>query len=280
MLISKRCRYLFNSWESRLSLEIFSWFKKNTAVLFSYPKSGRTWLKFMLAKYLMLLRGDDHDLDFRYLNVVVPNLSFLYSWKNIFPIGPTFLGSTHSTSQRVGQFHKLILLLRDPRDVLVSFFFHQKAREIFSGDLKDFIFDSPYGLHAQIRYLNFWARRVNSGSRCHVMRYEDLKASVEEEMENAIRFLDVPFDSRIMKEAIAYGRFDHMKRIEDEKGNLDDSPDRIQTLNDELRFVRKGRTKAYKDYLQADEIMRINRALSSELIQSFEYDFSGDDGGA
>jgi hypothetical protein len=112
------------------------------------------------------------------------------------------------------------------------------------------------------------------------MRYEDLKASVEEEMEKVIRFLDVPFDSGIMKEAIAYGRFDHMKRIEEEKGNLDDSPDRIRTLNDELRFVRKGHAKGYKAYLQADEIMRINRALSSELIQSFGYDFSGDDGSA
>jgi alcohol sulfotransferase len=267
----KYARYVLHEFESRLSMWLMSWIDRSAPLLLSHPKSGRTWIKFMLARYAMLHTGDPHVLDLHYMNRVFPNLTFALYGRRVLRGGRFRLLASHCTGSRLRVFERILLVVRDPRDVLVSYYYHQKARGAYTGELDAFILDSPYGLRSLIPHARFWNGFRAHARNVHIVHYEDVKKEPHRRMRDIIAFLGWPLDDALLEESIRYGSFDNMRSLETRGGNRDISPAMRERLGDQARFVRKGSPGAYREELSRECIDKVESRLRRALPGWFGY---------
>lgn len=125
------------------------------ALVLSYPKSGRTWLRTML---------DDLGIRARYDHA---EANALYSAEK------EFVPDTVDPSDIPER--KVVLLLRDPRDILVSSYFEATKRQrVFSGTLSTFIRHPGFGIEPLLRFQGKWKRAAGQSERFLIVRYEEL----------------------------------------------------------------------------------------------------------
>ncbi len=107
----------------------------------SYPKSGNTWLRFIIAN----MKSNGEEISFENIDQFVPDV---YSSKRIInALKKNRLIKTHQTL--FSYYPKTIYIYRDYRDVLVSFYYYETALKHFDGTLEQFILsqniNKPFG---------------------------------------------------------------------------------------------------------------------------------------
>ncbi len=236
------------------------------AFLVSYPKSGRTWLRYLLSCYFAQVAHLDFEPDLRTTFRVLPNFD-----RDAERGLPVFVGRSDAVSvpliavshrQFTGQLfagRPVIILVRDPRDVCVSAYFHEtKHKHRFTGSISEFIEDDTYGVPAIVRYHNGWATGIE-GSRSLVISYEDMSSHTDATIRQILEFLGQPVDEAALAKAIELARFSKMQKTEKKTGIPGHDYDRSD--EDSLR-VRKGKVGGYSDTLseiEADRIIQICR---------------------
>ena len=69
---------------------------------------------------------------------------------------------------------KVIILIREAKDTLVSLFMHGRHREEwYKKDISQFVFDSTYGIEKYVQYYKQIARDLPLFESYLVVRYED-----------------------------------------------------------------------------------------------------------
>jgi len=237
----------------------------------SYPKCGRTWARLVLGTYALNGRDRDPREVFR-VSRNVPCLSTLYfshddgpHWRPV----PTI-----HTDKSMYKGKKVVLFVRDPRDVLVSYFFQYTLRgdnkiandADFDGDLSDFIRHSIGGLQSIVRFYNIWAAKREIPDEFLLMRYEDMRADPLAAFKGLVAFLgwqDHGEDS--LKAAVAFGDFDNMKKLEQDNtlNNVRLKPP--EDNNPEGFKVRRGKVGGYLDYFTDEDIAFVDDYLDREL---------------
>jgi len=178
----------------------------------SYPKSGRTWLRMMLLCYYSdaesLL-----DVDYSVLDKLSGRtVRFQHGPGNWRPL-PTRTERLRIASRYRGS--HVILLVRDPRDVLVSNWYHLTFRyRIYRRDLSHFIRDRHLGLDKVIAFMNLWTSQQDTLSQFHVLRYEDMRANPVRAVRSMLEHLGGPIDEARLQRAIELCSFDRMHRME------------------------------------------------------------------
>jgi len=253
------------------------------AVVVSFGKSGRTWLRVLLSRIYQL----KHDLPEHYLlgfdnlyykNPAIPKIFFNHD---------NYLRDY--TGQRDSkldfQDKKVVLLVRDPRDVAVSQFFqwkhrmrpHKKALNDYPADnaalsLFDFMTDSA-GLPKVIDFMNGWAEAMPQLPRLLLVRYEDLRAQPEAQLKRLLDFLETPATAAQIQAAVAFASYDNMKKMEQKQvfwlsgGRLvpkdRNNPDSFK--------VRRAKVGGYRDYFQDSELTQIDALMQTSLAPVFGY---------
>ena len=126
----------------------------------SYRKSGRTWFRFILANYFSSIYGLGIKVDLHNQFAVVPNFDFdavrgipsfkAKNWPAAMPLIPV---SHHPYDSIFFRRRRVIFMIRDPRDVMVSAYFHEtRHKHRFSGDMSTFLQDRKLGIPAWVRY--------------------------------------------------------------------------------------------------------------------------------
>ncbi len=243
------------------------------AFLISYPKCGRTWLRAILGKTLILhfrLRAAD-ALDLRKiadLKPGVPRIQVAHSGR------PQF--KTPSELQidwQQFEGSRVLLLVRDPRDVVVSNYFQATRREsYFSGSMAEFIRHERYGAGTLIRFMNLW---LSDGSRSHafaVLRYEDLQSDTFAATRRVLAFLGLEeVEDAVVKTAVEFAAFDNMRRIERTRGSRSFRLKPGDPNDPESFKVRRGKIGGYADYLSREDIRFLNEKIDSDLDPAFGY---------
>lgn len=94
-------------------------------LVFSYPRSGTNYVRFLLANYLKNLNGDPNPVFFGdEINRIIP---FWTPTHSIY-MPNVRLGITHRPPQKWDQ-PKHISVFRNPRDVLISFYVYKQKKE-------------------------------------------------------------------------------------------------------------------------------------------------------
>lgn len=236
-------------------------------VLASFPKSGRTWLRFALSCYFdhaaRLEVRPDLASTFRILPNLdrdplrgLPGFAFLD-----FPKVP-LIAVTHRPFERtLFQDRPIIFLTRDPRDVMVSAYFHAtRHKNRFHGTIHDFMLDRYQGMPALLSYLNGWAEGLATNSH-YLVSYEALSADLGEALRAIVAFLNLDCDQAAIKHAVERSDFQAMRAIEQRDGIPGHDYDRSD--GESLR-MRKGKAGGFRDYLTAAEIREIEAFWMSE----------------
>jgi hypothetical protein len=180
----------------------------------SYPKSGRTWLRHALAVYRAVKHGEAENAEFGPGSIGGRGIAFDHEYMEIFQDCPETPRLLH---RKLLNRRRLVVLTRDPRSVVVSYFNHQRYREgLAIGSLLEFIESPIYGIERQSAFVNLLLdlRTVNCRNTI-LFRYEDLIANPRSNFEQFIRFIEkAPADAAVLEEAIARTSFAAMQQVE------------------------------------------------------------------
>jgi hypothetical protein len=241
--------------------------RRSAAYLVSYPKSGRTWFRFILASYLTDALDLPVELDLRTVFQVVPNydldpqrgLPAVLDRSDL----PLVLVSHLPYSPLLFPRRPVIFMVRDANDIMVSSYFHStRHKHVYSGEIADFIRDPQHGLAHYIRYLNGWAP-VLRGRTHLVFSYEQLSARPTDVTSRALEFLGIPVNEAAVARAVESSRFEVMRELEISRGIPGHDYDRSD--ENSLR-IRRGEVGGASRHLSRSDMDWIEETLARQLI--------------
>jgi aryl sulfotransferase len=273
------------------------------AWLASFPKSGNTWFRILLAN---LAAGDSGPADINMLDRDVGTAGSrdmfeaatmlesglmphddidalrprIYEgiardaaelrWMKVhdaytrLPGGEPLLGSAARAA---------IYLVRDPRDVAVSLAHHNStsidAAIALMNEPDGALCDGPTGPESQLRQkLCGWGGHIASwldqrSIPVHLTRYEDLRADTAVAFGNALKFVGDDASSTNIERAVRRADFQELQRREREAGFAERKPGASP-------FFRAGRAGAWREILSVEQCTRIENA-NAEMMDRLGY---------
>ena len=258
-------------------LQMRRWYHHQRAdvVLISFPKSGRTWLRSMFGHALQTHHGADPKMIMRTSSLwrLDPRIPRIRSTHDDFAHEKTPDKIEREKRQYASK--RVIFLARDPRDVIVSLYYQKKFRRrpetAFHGTLKDFLSEPTGGIESIVTFYNVWAENRHLPRDFLLVKYEDMVDDPERELRRMFRFLDINWlPDAVIAEAVRFGSFDNLKKIEADNLLGHGSLRTRDRNNDEAYKVRKGKVGGYVDYLNPDQIARLDHVIETQLSDYFD----------
>lgn len=184
----------------------------------SYQKCGRTWLRLMIGRVLQTQYGlpekeilaiTQSPMRFSNSRPEMPRIAFYHD-------DEAHRKEANELEQRKDSYRdrNIIFLCRDPRDVVVSNFYHMTFRaRLNTLPLNEFVSKYFPGI---IAFYNIWAR----AGLGHILlvRYEDLRRNTTDELRRVLEFIqpELARGARRIDEAVLYSSLENMARYEAE----------------------------------------------------------------
>ena len=213
--------------------------------LVSYPRSGNTWVRFLLAN----LRYPNQSVGFANINRLLadPAVSTNRFLKRL--PRPRILKSHEPFDVR---FRKVVYLVRDPRDVVISeYYFNLKKMFIdLSVSLDQFVLRFIAGETAA--YGSWWENAVSWIAARHgnpaflLVRYEDLLSDPISTIAKVAAFLGIQADEERLKAAVERSSADRMRVLEQEQF---DKWTGTKNTDKKIPFVREAKSGGWKQNL-------------------------------
>lgn len=181
----------------------------------SYPRSGNTWTRFLIASLLF----PNQIISFANIEQLIPDTEALSSRDLKRIPSPRIIKSHQYFDHR---YPKVLYIVRDPRDVLPSYYdFSRKFRHIPDGyPLDRFVHGIITGTFHSTEY-GTWAENVgtwlvarNGRPDFLLLRYEDLIADTQNELAKAARFFGVTASPEKLTRAIDNSSADRLRKLE------------------------------------------------------------------
>jgi hypothetical protein len=237
--------------------------------LVSFPKSGNTWTRFLLAN----LRFPDEPATFANINRLIPD-----------PDGTTKKDFDRMPRPRIIKSHecfdprypKVVYIVRDPRDVVVSqYHYHRKLRKIEDDSpVEKFVTrflageTCPHGSWGQ--NVATWLYTSEGSSRFLLLRYEDLVADTARELAKIVTFLHLSAGPEQIAQAVERSSADRMRKLE--KTQTDKNA-LMKGSRKDLSFVRAAGSGGWRSDLPASQVARIESAWGS-IMRHLGYELS------
>jgi hypothetical protein len=231
----------------------------------SFPKSGTTWVGYLLAQ--LLKRDPIEQLGLDSFNQYVPDINLIYTKAGslaefeAMPLARFFL--CHATFQPV--FGKVVYVLRDPRDAMVSYWHYKRfLSSSFDQSLLQF-------LECQKMWPCHWDQHVASWllpqqhPNLVVIRYEDLHRDPLTELRKIRELAGTDWSTAQMESAIDAARFDRMRQAEEKFGIKAKAGVAAE------RFVRQGKAGGWREEMGAAELQALQTRLG-EVMRQVGYD--------
>jgi hypothetical protein len=277
--------------------------------LASYPKSGNTWLRSLLASYYF---SEDGDFNFNLLK----NIDQFPSYNHFKDYNKIFTNPTDTTEfwleeqEKINSDNKIklfkthnalckingnsftnnkntlgaIYVVRDPRNVITSIANHyeinlDQAFEFMTTEQKAIIQkkeDSYVGFVALFSWIFHQASWTNNKLfPTLVIRYEDLQNETFATFEKVINFIDNLsklkhyFKREKAKKSIQNCDFEKLKKLETNEGFNESSISKKD--NSKINFFKLGKDNNYKKLLNKDLITKMNLKFKDE-IKKYNYE--------
>jgi len=247
--------------------------------ILSIGKSGRTWLRTLVNKYLSLKYGLTFDIkDMHAQDPSLPSIVYAHEmWMHYSEASFTQrLKQKHIIPDRILKEGKAVLLSRDPRDVVVSLYFQvtkrsSKTRESIDMPIGEFIRHPRLGINNIVLVLNAWRERLRRHPNSILLRYEDLKSDTTSELERLLSFCGIgEVDKGIVQEAVDFSAFENMKKME-AQGRFNEKALKPGDPSDPSSFkVREGKVGGYTKHFTKDELGYLDKAVR-KLDGFFKY---------
>jgi hypothetical protein len=216
-------------------------------VVVSFPKCGRTWLLVMLSMlYQRIYELDGDELlgfaNFHRRDPRIPKIYFTHDTS--YKAAPSKLRRDKTEYER----HRLLLLVRDPRDVIVSLYFHRARRDRdIRMPLFDFVMSERGGLPTVIEFYNIWWATLPRMRNAMALSYEEMHATPQESLSRVAEFFGLHGHDEIVAEVVQDASFSRMRDLET-KDHFDRGCLRPTSSADAESFkVRRGKVGGWVD---------------------------------
>lgn len=229
----------------------------------SYPKCGRTWLRVLVGKALCEQFGLDETKLFKTTFLCraakIPAAKFVHDGTGGVA-GIKWYEQERDRSHFGGK--KVSLLIRDPRDVVVSSYFQATKRMgAHEGSMQAFIRDECFGIRTIVTMYQIWQENRNVPRDFLLLRYEDMHRDPARCLRSLLEFIGVEHpDEAAVAAAVRYGSFENMRRLE-RSGTFSRKMSPGDPDDEESYKVRKGRVGGFVDYLSPDDIAYVDRVI-------------------
>ena len=222
----------------------------------SYPKCGRTWLYNILSLYSKK-NNTQNTLNNRKLvkfNNTLVKFVHDCSDPSPYPIKPTKYRNKDLINK------KKIILIRDPREVIVSHWYHLHFREkTFKQNISEFIDDEYLGIEKIITFYNFI--NLISFTNSKIITYENLVNNTFEEVKSILYFLNLKIDENLIRNCISECSFEKLQKQEMKETKNKD----IKTMK-----FRKGTYGNFSNDLDQNDLTKINDKIRILLNNNFK----------
>ncbi|MCR9094314.1 MAG: sulfotransferase domain-containing protein [bacterium] len=252
----------------------------------SFGKSGRTWLRVMISRYYQIMHGIPEGVllgfeNYHRRNPEIPKIFFTHD--NYIK---DYTGEFDSKASFYGK--KVVLLVRNPKDIAVSQYFQWQHRmrpakkklnkypphgaEVPAWD---FVMDENVGLPGIIDYLNLWAREAEHVEDLLIVRYEDMRSDTAAVLERVMEFINgTGANEDAVESAVEYSSVENMRKLEEKNvywlagGRM--KPGKKGDPN--TYKVRRAKVGGYKDYFSDDEVAKIDDLVAGTLSPAYGYE--------
>jgi len=237
--------------------------------LVSYPKCGRTWLRVMLSRAVLdaaglPTQGTDLTKVQRLHRLVEgsPRVAVTHD-DDPHRKTPDELETDKSAYRR----RRVVLLVRDPRDVIVSQYHHRRSRDRdFDGSLSAFLRAQRGGYESLLRFYAIWWRGKQELPHAVVVRYEDLRSDPVAQLHTAA--LGLGFDrlpDASARRAVEASAFERMRRQEAVGGFASHrlrpgDPDVPNSFK-----VRKGQVGGFREEMSEEDVEWVTDRMNDVL---------------
>lgn len=238
--------------------------------LVSYPRSGNTWTRFLIAN---LLYGD-REVSFLNIDYLIPDVLNINRRALAKIPRPRLIKSHEYFDPR---YKKVIYIVRDPRDVVISYYyFYLKQgfmqdgypldnfiRQFVEGDV-----DPEYASWGENVMSWIATRRGEPGFL--LLRYEDMKADPVMELAKVGKFLEIQFDSERLERAVQSSSAERMRELEKRDENRWIG---TRAKRKDVRFIRTAASGGWRTLLKEEQVALIENAWGP-VMKTLDYDLA------
>lgn len=243
--------------------------------LASFPRSGSTWLRFMLFETL-----SGEDAGFRKIEHRLPEI---HRHRGGLPIleGGGRLIKTHENYRN--DYKRAVLLVRDPRDVFFSVYAGFKTfgldTILSKGDQDSFLekFLTTNVIHSgtwQYHTKSWLESPLAKNGNLLVIRYEDLRKTPEPLIEELLQFVGIKPAPGAIRRAVENNTLSQMRKKEEkekESGQKSILLGNRKHTDDTGRFVRKGSVAGWRDKMTPAQL-RLFDQYAGDVMATLGYE--------
>jgi hypothetical protein len=238
--------------------------------LVSYPKSGNTWIRFLLANLIY----PEKKPDFTNINKLLPDIQGGRKRDFERMPRPRIMKSHEYFDHR---YPRLVYWVRDPRDVVLAEYYFDIKRRAIPGDLplEQFVsrfvsgeLNHNHGTWGE--HVATWLSTWGDDPRLLLSKYEAMQARPMEEMARISAFLGIRADQERLASAIKLSAAERMQQLEKKQAHLFSST--RQTRLD-MPYIRSGRSGGWRTQLSEASVAKIESAWGG-LMKELGYELT------
>jgi len=229
--------------------------------LVSYPKSGNTWSRFLIAN---LLRPNE-KVGFSNIHEIIPGIDVVPHRDMLRFPRPRIIKSHQYFDPR---YRRVVYIVRDPRDVALSEYHAQRkskriddqyplekfVRSFLAGESCDY---GSWGEHA-----SSWLSTRYGQPGFLLLRYEDMLQDTARELSRMAGFLGLHATSEAIQEAVSRSSADKMRKLEKSQASQFNA---TKDTRQDILFVRSAKGGGWRSELPEASILQIEQAWGHVL---------------
>jgi hypothetical protein len=232
----------------------------NDVLLASFPRSGNTWLRFLLFEALTRRAAQ-----FQEVHTAIPYVFAHASAPRLVQDGRIL--KTHEIHGRIPC--NAIYVVRDVRDVVLSEYRVAvrggQSRRDFDSFLRAFLKGRTSVFGTWMDHVNHWTRPNMAEGRFLLLRYEDLRQDTEGVLRTILEFLGVG-DASYVEAAVLNNSVRLMREKEKQA-----PASLFKTVRPNMHFIGEGNAGGWREQLNESQVRLIDRE-SGETLAQFGYE--------
>lgn len=241
----------------------------------TFPKSGTNWVGFLLALVAAdRATGSKTDITLEESSDWVQGVNEEHFGGRPLPedprLGEPRVFKIHAPYDPV--FPRVIYVVRDPRDVMVSYYYHNRRKKLeFEIAIDEYVarndtWPCDWGDHVA-----GWLSRAG-GDDVLFIRYEDLKEDTLASFRRIVDFCGLVLSDEQLNDYIERSSFDRMRKAEEAARQLEAAAG-VSEARDDIRFMRRGVVGDWETELSAESVRLIEERYGG-LMASLGYDLA------
>ncbi len=244
--------------------------------LASYPKSGNTWVRFLL--YAAIFGPPKNSLD---IARKIPDIHRPIPFES--SKSGNQLCKTHFAHSpkhpKMAQTKGAVLIIRDPRDVFFSALNYRRLSGLTEQQMSDETYAKRFiaargdpdflslGFGTWESHIRSW--QENNTFPVHTIKYEDIKANPDKALKDIGEFIGYTFDEETVRTAIKTSSFDAMRAMEIREKHQQTRQPKSQSL-----FVGTNHARQSKTYfMNAGKSGQSLESISPTIDEAFNTAF-------